>query len=85
MILRYEELMKNPERLLAFTGLKQEEIEQMLRAFEAAWEAHRTSYHRPTEGRKRALGAGRPGQLPRGEDKLLFINLRQSVRHPATG
>lgn len=73
MILRYEDLMKKPERLLAFTGLKHEEIEQMLPSFTAAWEAHRKNYHRPTEGRKRTLGAGRPGRLHRVEDKLLFI------------
>ena len=73
MILRYEDLMKNPKRLLALTGLKQEEIEQLLPPFEAAWEEHRTKHHRAAESRKRALGGGRPGQLRRVEDKLLFI------------
>ena len=73
MILRYEELMHQPERLLALTGLTQEEVEQPLPSFAVAWEAQRTTYHRPVEGRKRALGAGRRGHLPRVEDKLLFI------------
>lgn len=31
------------------------------------------NYHRAVEGRKRALGAGRPGQLRRVADKLRFI------------
>lgn len=73
MLLRYEDLMRNPERLLAFTGLRQEEVEQLLPSFEAAWEEHRTNHHRAVEGRKRALGGGRPGHLRRVEDKLLFI------------
>jgi hypothetical protein len=73
LVLHYEELMKNPERLLALTGLKHEEIERMLPFFEAAWEDHRKNDHRPQEGRKRALGASWPGQLRRAEDKLLFI------------
>jgi Helix-turn-helix of DDE superfamily endonuclease len=73
MLLRYDELVQNPERLLAWTGLNQAEIAQLLPSFEAAWEEHRRSYHRPIEGRKRAFGAGRPGQLHRVEDKLLFI------------
>lgn len=73
MLLRLEELLKNPERFLAFTGLTQEEFEQLLPSFEAAWDEHRKNYHRPAEARKRALGGGRPGQLRRVEDKLLFI------------
>lgn len=73
MILRYEELVKNPERLLALTGHTQEEIEQLLPSFEVAWEEHRVTHHRPVESRKRAFGGGRRGQLHRLEDKLLFI------------
>jgi hypothetical protein len=73
MILRYEEVVKNPERLLAFTGHTQEEFEQLLPSFEAAWEEHRATYHRAVESRKRAVGGGRHGQLHRLEDKLLFI------------
>ena len=73
MQLRYEELLTKPERLLAWTGLTQEEIEQLQPSFAVAWEEHRKSYHRAPESRKRSLGAGRPGQLRRVEDKLLFI------------
>lgn len=73
MQLRYEELVQKPERVLAWTGLTQAEIEQMLPAFEVAWEEHRKTHHRAPESRKRGLGAGRPGQLRRLEDKLLFI------------
>lgn len=73
MRVRYEELLENPARLRAWTGLDQEEIEAMLPSFELAWEEHRKSYHRAPEARKRGLGAGRPGKLRRLEDKLLFI------------
>jgi len=73
MILRYEEVVKNPERFLAFTGHTQEEFEQVLPSFEAAWEEHRATYHRAIERRKRAVGGGRRGQVHRVEDKLLFI------------
>lgn len=73
MILCYEELVKNPERLLALTGHTQEEIEQLLPSFEVAWEEHRATHHRPGESRKRAVGGGRRGRLHRLEDKLLFI------------
>lgn len=45
MILRYEELSKNPERLLAFTGHTRKEFEQLLPSFEVAWEQHRAREH----------------------------------------
>ena len=85
MILRYEDLMKNPKRLLALTGLKQEEIEQLLPPFEAAWEEHRTKHHRAAESRKRALGGGRPGHLRRVEDKMLFMKPRLETPLLAAG
>lgn len=73
MRLRYEELVTSPKRLLAWTGLTQDEIEQLLPAFAGAWEDHRKTHHRAPESRKRALGAGRRGHMGRVEDKLLFI------------
>jgi hypothetical protein len=73
MILRYEEVVKNPERFLAFTGHTQEAFAQLLPSFEAAWEEHRATYHRAGERRKRAVGGGRRGQVHRLEDKLLFM------------
>lgn len=73
MILRYEAVVKNPERFLAFTGHTHEEFEQLLPSFEVAWEEHRSTHHRPVESRTRALGGGRRGRLHRLEDKLLFI------------
>ena len=73
MLLRYEELVENPARLRAWTGVDREEIEQLLPSFARAWDAHRRTHHRPPESRTRALGAGRRGRLWRLEDKLLFI------------
>lgn len=73
MRLRYEELVENPARLRAWTGLDREELEALLPSFQVAWDEHRQNHHRAPETRKRALGAGRPGSLRTLEDKLLFI------------
>ena len=73
MHLQYDTLIEQPTRLRALSGLDRGEIEHLLPSFEAAWEQHRITHHRAPESRKRALGAGRRGQLQRLEDKVLFI------------
>jgi Helix-turn-helix of DDE superfamily endonuclease/DDE superfamily endonuclease len=70
----YATLQANRRRFLALTGLTPAEFEQLLAAFSAAYlqayPADRTAEGQP---RRRPAGGGRKGQLPRPEDKLLFI------------
>lgn len=73
-MLNYDTLKNRPKELLAATGLKRDEFEQVLVAFS---EAYRQTYQGlyTVEGqlRQRAVGGGGKGQLVGMEDKLLFI------------
>ncbi len=73
-MLTYTALQTNRREFLAFTGLTPPEFQRLLAAFswayQQAYPADRTAEGQP---RRRAVGAGRKGQLPRPEDKLLFM------------
>ena len=73
-MLKYEDLKHRPKELLAATGLKQNEFEALLAAFEKVYDTTYKS-EQTVEGqpRGRGVGGGRKGQLARIEDKLLFI------------
>ena len=73
-MLTYEELKNKPRELLAATGLKQDEIETLLRAFAEAYKERYAAQHTVTgQTRQRQEGGGNKGKLRRMEDKLLFI------------
>jgi len=79
-MLHYTDLKDKPRELLAATGLKQDEFEALLKAFEAsygqAYPADRTVKGQP---RRRGKGAGNKGTLRRMDDKLLFILVHQKT------
>jgi hypothetical protein len=79
-MLTYQELKKNPVRLLAATSLTVDEFENLLPAFEAAYEkkypADQTALGKP---RQRAQGGGVKGQLPATAERLLFILVYQKT------
>ncbi len=79
-MLHYTDLKEKPRELLAATGLKQDEFETLLKAFEAsyaqAYPADRTVRGQP---RRRGKGAGNKGSLRRMDDKLLFILVYQKT------
>jgi hypothetical protein len=69
-----ERLKNKPRELLAAPGLKQDEFEALLKAFEAS-SAEAYPVHQTVTGqaRQRRKGAGNKGILRCMEDKLLFI------------
>jgi DDE superfamily endonuclease/Helix-turn-helix of DDE superfamily endonuclease len=73
-MISYTALQANRREFLALTGLTLPEFQRLLAAFSIAYQqaypAGRTAEGQP---RRRAVGAGRKGQLSRPEDKLLFI------------
>ena|ERR1700690_3410080 len=73
-MLKYEDLKHRPKELLTATGLKRDEFESLLAAFERAYaKAYGTEQTLGGQLRQRRVGGGRKGQLARLEDKLLFI------------
>jgi hypothetical protein len=73
-MLTYEELKHKPRELLAATGLKQAEVETLLKAFAEAYQEQYPADQTVTgQTRQRALGGGNKGKLRRIEDKLLFM------------
>ena len=73
-MLIYNELKNRPREFLAATGLKLDEFEQLLPAFQTAYEK-KYPPHLTQEGktRQRQIGGGATGALPKSEDKLFFI------------
>lgn len=73
-MIRYAKLVKNPSLFRSFTGLRIEAFQELLPAFEDAYDddlAYRDSQkNRP---RQRQRGGGRSSQIPEMEDKLVFI------------
>lgn len=73
-MLKYEDLKHRPKELLAATGLKQNEFEALLIAFEAAYKkAYESGQTIEGQVRQRRVGGGRKGQLAPIADKLLFV------------
>jgi hypothetical protein len=73
-MLKYEDLKHRPKELLTATGLKQDEFEALLAAFETAYRnAYKTEQTVDGQPRRRGVGGGRKGHLTRMEDKLLFM------------
>jgi hypothetical protein len=69
----YDKVKHNPKLLLAMTSLTRTEFEELLVAFQVAWEAHVKAKGTPEQARRRQAGAGRKPSLRTGADKLLFI------------
>lgn len=73
-MLTYEKLKNKPRDLVAATGLKQDEFETLLEAFEKAYgQAYPADRTVTGQARQRRKGAGNKGTLRRIDDKLLFI------------
>src|SRR4051794_38360149 len=70
----YEALQADRRRFLALTGLTLPEVERLLTAFPRAHQRiHPASQTTEGQPRRRSVGGGRKGLLPRPEDKLLFL------------
>ena len=73
-MLSYHQLKDRPRELLAATSLTAEEFEQLLPAFEAAYQKHYPPQQTlKGKHRQRQPGAGAKGKLASSADKLLFI------------
>ena len=71
-MLSYDQIKNKPNILLAFTGLTQDEFEELLLAFAIAW--HKSEQERQKKrGRQRRIGGGRKPKLGTIMDRLLFI------------
>jgi hypothetical protein len=73
-MMNYNTLSSRPRPFLALTGLTRAEFQDLLAAFEKAYE-HSYPTDRTASGqpRKRWPGGGRHSALPSGADKLLFV------------
>ncbi|MBM3120547.1 MAG: transposase, partial [Chloroflexi bacterium] len=69
----YENLKDKQETFLAFTGLKVEEFQILLKAFTVAWENYVQQNSLPANIRQRDYGGGRKARLETFQEKLLFI------------
>ena len=73
-MINYQELMHQPQRLLALTSLTAAEFQHLLSAFARAYaEAYRPDRTLQGQPRQRWPGGGRRGALTGIEDKLLFV------------
>ena len=79
-MLIYNELKNKPREFLAATGLKLDEFEQLLPAFQTAY-GKKYPPHLTQAGktRQRQIGGGATGALPQSEDKLFFILVYQKT------
>jgi hypothetical protein len=79
-MLSYNKLKDRPRDFLAATGLTLDEFQQLLLAFQGAYE-QRYPYELTRTGapRQRRTGGGAKGVLQRFEDKLLFILVYQKT------
>src|SRR4030095_2067600 len=77
-MLIYNELKNKPREFLAATGLKVDEFEQLLPAFQTAYE-QKYPPHLTQAGktRQRQIGGGATGAVPNSDDKLFFILVYQ--------
>src|SRR5262250_1126428 len=74
-MLIYNELKNKPREFLAATGLKLDEFEKLLPAFQTAYE-QKYPPHLTQAGktRQRQIGGGATGALPQSADKLFFVS-----------
>jgi Helix-turn-helix of DDE superfamily endonuclease/DDE superfamily endonuclease len=79
-MLIYNELKNKPREFLAATGLKLDEFEQLLPAFQTAY-GKKYPPHLTQAGktRQRQIGGGATGALPQIADKLFFILIYQKT------
>lgn len=71
-MLSYDQIKDKPRILLSFTGLTQDEFEELLIAFAFAW--HKSEQKRQKKRtRRRRIGGGRKPKLRTIADRLLFI------------
>jgi hypothetical protein len=79
-MLNYNKLQNRPREFLAATGLTRVEFEQLLPAFQAAYD-NKYPPERTLDGhtRQRRRGAGAKGNLPSAADKLLCILVYQKT------
>ena len=79
-MLIYNELKNKPREFLAATGLKLDEFEQLLPAFQTAYQnKYPPDLTQAGKTRQRQIGGGAPGALPQIEDKLFFILVYQKT------
>lgn len=73
-MIKYAELAKNAKLFQSFTGLRIEAFQELLPAFEEAYDddlAYRDN--QKEKPRQRQRGGGRSSQIPESADKLVFI------------
>jgi hypothetical protein len=81
-MLIYNELKNKPREFLAATGLKLDEFEQLLPAFQTAYgKKYPPNLTQAGKTRQRQIGGGATGALPQIADKLFFILVYQKT-HP---
>jgi len=79
-MLIYNELKNKPREFLAATGLKLDECEKLLPAFQTAYEkTYPPELTQEGKTRQRQIGGGATGALPKSEDKLFFILVYQKT------
>lgn len=72
-MLCYDNVKDKPNVLLAFTSLTKPEFENLLVAFEQAWQKHILTESMSGQQRQRQYGGGRKPTLNNTADRLLFI------------
>lgn len=73
-MIRYAKLVKNPSLFRSFTGLRLEAFDELLSAFEEAYDDDLGKRDwQKQQPRQRQRGGGRISQIPEIEDKLVFI------------
>ena len=79
-MLIYNELKNKPREFLTATGLKLNEFEKLLPAFQTAYEKkYPPELTQAGKPRQRQIGGGAIGALPKSEDKLFFILVSQKT------
>jgi len=79
-MLIYNELKNKPREFLAATGLKLDEFEQLLPAFQTAYKKkYPPELTQAGKTRQRQSGGGATGALPKSADKLFFILVYQKT------
>lgn len=79
-MLNYNDLKDKPRDFLAATGLTPAEFEQLLPAFQTAYEkTYPPELTQAAKPRQRQFGGGAKGALPNFEDKLLFLLVYQKT------
>lgn len=71
--LRYIDLASNEKALLAHTGFKPSEFEQLCLFFDEAWQRYLRSYTLEGKPRERKNRGRKNETLPTSQDKLLFV------------